>query len=386
MTKGTIIYIGGFELPDKNAAAHRVMGNAKIFRELGYNVVFVGTDKDLSYGNGIVKKGAQVQNFDSWYFPYPKSKRQWLEYLCHIKAFVKVATQYSDIKAVICYDYQAAAFIRIRQYCKKHNIKVYADCAEWYSSKGNGGMYRILKGLDTFVRMRILHKHLDGIIVISQYLKEYYKKCKNLVKIPPLVDSMEDKWKLTEARQERNKIRFVYAGSPGKNKDKINYIIECLYELKHISNYVFYVIGITEKQYLDYHTEHTKLLETLHDRVIFIGRLPHEDTLNQIKGADFSIFLREDNRVSKAGFPTKFVESLQCKTPVITTNTSDLGKFLVENKNGFFIKMDSAETIKTTLCKILSLNREQILIMKKSCYDSNLFDYRNYIASLKDFI
>ena len=36
-----IIYIGGFELPDKNAAAHRVLGNAKILRELGYKVILI---------------------------------------------------------------------------------------------------------------------------------------------------------------------------------------------------------------------------------------------------------------------------------------------------------------------------------------------------------
>ena len=40
MSKGSIIYIGGFELPDKNAAAHRVLNNAKIIRELGYEVFF----------------------------------------------------------------------------------------------------------------------------------------------------------------------------------------------------------------------------------------------------------------------------------------------------------------------------------------------------------
>mgnify|MGYP004602292779 FL=1 len=32
--KKTLVYIGGFELPDKNAAAHRVVSNAEIFREL----------------------------------------------------------------------------------------------------------------------------------------------------------------------------------------------------------------------------------------------------------------------------------------------------------------------------------------------------------------
>ena len=32
--RDTIIYIGGFELPDKDAAAQRLVANAKIFKEL----------------------------------------------------------------------------------------------------------------------------------------------------------------------------------------------------------------------------------------------------------------------------------------------------------------------------------------------------------------
>ncbi|MCK9163882.1 MAG: hypothetical protein M0O93_06000 [Bacteroidales bacterium] len=38
----TILYIGGFELPDKNAAAQRVISNGKILRDLGFNVVYIG--------------------------------------------------------------------------------------------------------------------------------------------------------------------------------------------------------------------------------------------------------------------------------------------------------------------------------------------------------
>ena len=45
--RGTILYVGGFELPDKNAAAHRVLNNAKIFRELGFHVIFCGIDQNI---------------------------------------------------------------------------------------------------------------------------------------------------------------------------------------------------------------------------------------------------------------------------------------------------------------------------------------------------
>ena len=42
--KGTIIYYGGFSLPDKNASANRVVSNGKIFNKLGFNTVFLGAE------------------------------------------------------------------------------------------------------------------------------------------------------------------------------------------------------------------------------------------------------------------------------------------------------------------------------------------------------
>ena len=46
--KKRILYIGGFELPDKNAAAQRVIGIAKSLRDSGYKVRFVNALKEYS--------------------------------------------------------------------------------------------------------------------------------------------------------------------------------------------------------------------------------------------------------------------------------------------------------------------------------------------------
>ena len=40
-----IIYIGGFELPDRNAAAQRVLGIAKGLKYIGYEVRFINALK-----------------------------------------------------------------------------------------------------------------------------------------------------------------------------------------------------------------------------------------------------------------------------------------------------------------------------------------------------
>ena len=49
MKKGTILYVGNFELPDKGASANRVVNNGKLFKSLGYEVAFFGVNTASSF-------------------------------------------------------------------------------------------------------------------------------------------------------------------------------------------------------------------------------------------------------------------------------------------------------------------------------------------------
>ena len=44
-TRNLLIYVGGFEFPDLNAAAHRVLANGNIFSDLGFEVVFLAVSQ-----------------------------------------------------------------------------------------------------------------------------------------------------------------------------------------------------------------------------------------------------------------------------------------------------------------------------------------------------
>ena len=66
-----ILYIGGFELPDKNAAAHRVLAIAKGLRDSGNEVVFMGVSKD-NRETDVLKTKSVVQWFITYSVPYPQ--------------------------------------------------------------------------------------------------------------------------------------------------------------------------------------------------------------------------------------------------------------------------------------------------------------------------
>lgn len=384
MSKGTLLYIGGFELPDKNAAAHRVLSNGKAMRELGYNVVFVGIDKTLSFNTDLSTTYKNIQGFDSWSVPYPRNIFQWLSFLTSISFINTIKNEYKDLRGVIAYNYPSVALYKLKRYGTKNNIKIIADCTEWYSTEGSNLLFKLIKGFDTFFRMRIVNKRLDGLIVISTYLENYYKRNINVLRVPPLVDRDETKWNVKYKKNTSSKLSFSYAGSPGKNKDKINKLIEVLYSLKKSDNYELKVIGLTIDEYLKYYPEHEDIISEMGDRISFKGRLSHIDSINQLMKSDFSIFIRESNRLTNAGFPTKFVESINCGVPVITTKTSDLEMYLIDGFNGYFINEDLTESV-NKFSKILQLTEKEISRLKTNCTNDSNFNFKNYIGKFDDF-
>lgn len=389
MSKGTIIYVGWFELPDKNAAAHRVLSNGKILKSLGYKVVFIDIDKSILFNKDILTTNKNVQGFDCWSIPYPKKINEWMKNLSSIDYLDIMKNLYIDVEGIIAYNYPALALYNLKKYGTRNRIKIIADCTEWYSTKGSNLIFKIIKGLDSFFRMRVIQKHLDGLIVISKFLENYYGNCKNVLRLPPLVDINEKKWNIKFAKKEEgskvnNKLRIVYSGSPGKNKDKVNYIIDALYKLKNLENYEMDIVGLSKEQFLRYYPNFKNKINVLDDRINFLGKVSHEDSLRMLNQADYSIFIREKSRLTMAGFPTKFVESITSSTPVITNNTSDISEYFIDNQYGYLLKDSKAENIKEVLEKIINLNIEERRI--HSMINSKIFHYSSYCEAMQKML
>ena len=261
-------------------------------------------------------------------------------------------------------------------------MKIIADCTEWYGAQGKNVFMKAIKGVDSFFRMRILQKKVDGLVVISKYLKNYYYNHKNLIELPPLVDLTEEKWLNTiDLLDDKQYIKLVYSGSPGFKKDKINKIINGLYMLRDRYKFKFIVIGIAEKDYLSYYPGDTKKITELNNKVKFLGRLSHQESIKILKQGDFSIFIREDNLINRAGFPTKLVESMSCGVPVITNKTSNIDEYISNGNNGFLIDDD----IINGLENVFKLDKSELEQIKNNV-DKEIFYFVKYIDTFKEFL
>ncbi|MCF8009667.1 MAG: glycosyltransferase [Halanaerobiales bacterium] len=362
MNKGTVIYIGGFQLPDKNAAAHRVLNNGLVLKEIGYKMVYIGVSK-IKDNNDLYPYDVK-HGFTAWDRSYPSGILSWLKYLINIDYYVNIIEKYSNIKYIICYNFPSLALSKIIRYCKKRNISVVSDITEWYGAQGENMVTKIIKGVDSFYRMRILNKKVNHLIVISEFLEKYYSK-QSVIKIPPLVSQYNN---CNKSKPLKYPIKLLYFGNPGLKKDRLDIIIDDFYRSGIDEKQVaLNILGLDKKVFLEKNSSFKHILQVL-SNVHFLGKVEHSKVAEILEENDYSIIVRKNNIVNNAGFPTKFVESVSNCTPVITTDVGEVKSYVERYNCGLIIE----ENIKKTLKNVSKID-------KIDAFDSSIFYYKKYI-------
>ena len=359
---GTIIYAGLFELPDEDAAAHRVHGIGKILRDNGYGIIFHG----LMKGEHVESNSSDL-SFVA--LPYPQNGKAWLKLQIDSRSLVTLIQETDNLQCVILYNYPSFPFGKIRKACMRGHIPIIADITEWYHSTRKE-RFSFLKNIATYKRMHYDNKRVNGQIVISTYLENYYSKY-NTIRIPPVFDYREIR---REGSEKHEETRFVYTGSITQQKEGIEEIVSASIEMsRQRSDFVVDIFGVSIDQFLRSFPQYAANIES--SNVVFHGRVNHSICLDAIRRSDFQIFVREKTRVTDAGFSTKFAESFACGTPVITTKTSNMSDYLVDGENGFWIDNNDVLTVMRRACN-LSLDEKRK--MKEKVQECQAFDFIQY--------
>lgn len=387
-----ILYFGNFSFPYGNAAGSRVLGNGNSLRKSGHNIVFVDFDESCQFN---IESKKSFDNFICYSLPSPKAidRLFFWKYYSLIKKIIKK----EKIQVFILYGNPVISLLHllINVFCKKNKIKFVVDVADWHSANSGNYFIRLIKFLDIQFRMRYLNCKSNGIITISSYLQNFYSTKGNVtVLVPPLIDKA--RFNKLKFEKEIDRISLIYVGYPFPNKngrsvsksaykDRLDIVIESLYILKN-KNFIFNIYGISKDEYLKVINSHQNILRELEGNIVFHGKVENSDALKYISNADFSILFRENNRLSNSGFPTKFVESISCGTPMLTTFTSDLKKYITVDRLGFGVNPDEKSDFTQMLEEILSFDKEKIFSLKKLCFENENFTYQKYSVSFSDFI
>ena len=362
-----ILYVGRFELPDKEATANRVVANAKLLRDFGCEVILAGWSEKVTRTEKWKK--SEYYGFTCYEKHKATTVREKFEMFVDASPELSLLSK-GGFELLIAYDFPAIALKKLMRCCRRCGIACICDVSEWYTNSNKHFLFRMVRAYDSHLRMKVLHKKADGLIVISKYLEDYYSACKT-VRIPPLVDKEDPKWAaLLPDSGTRQKVRLVYAGWPSKTKERLDLLVEKMKNFTQIAE--LHVYGIDETKYRAIYGDE----QTISYNVVFHGRTSHLETLHAVKNADYSLIIRESNRKNNAGFPSKLVESISCGTPVLTTPISNVTDYVHDGINGYII---SAWNLESDM-------KHAFEHRKEVCVNQDLFDYRRYSEPVRNFL
>lgn len=382
----TVVYVGNFGFPDKNASGKRVLGNCLLLRELGYTPACIGSGKTgKTESQGIVCHNIGISNME----------RVLGNGAAQITDLLK--SNLHDLSAVILY---GAIFTQkencaIIRWCRRNGIKVYYDQVDWFELNWHNPLRALIRRSNH----RLLNNHVipecDGVICISSFLSDYLnKKGKKTVVIPPLAAMCST---APEMLTESDCIRFVYAGTSTdvarpleQWKDRIDLMFAVLAKAMQAEGtrpFRFDIFGLTREQYIRMFPEDLRqggeaVLEQLGERIVFHGLVSNAEAMVGVAQANFTVLIRDKKRSTMSGFPTKVSESISCGTPVLCTDTSDLRQYIHNGFNGYICENDELESVYEVILKSTDV---QLLQMKRNCAD-NPFYYMYFKQEMQRFL
>lgn len=380
ISKNKVVYFGIAFLPDKNALALRASSMAKLARELGYEPIIVGMDPSICAGT---YQKSTLDGIDCYEIQYPTKTIEWIKSLVSTKALLKVFEDIGvdHIHSIIMADYRFFVMFQIWDFCKQNDIRFIADIMDWFVVNSYLNPKEWVRGIDSWLRVNILYPFLNRrICICHNFERKYRKRGKNVI-IPMVQSESVDKIQYTPT----DKITFAFAGQPGKGccKEKIDWLIRAIYELKLCKKVVFEIAGITKEQFI---IENPNMERFINDEsIVFLGRISHSKCVEMISKADYSVLLRKKTRLSEYGFSTKISEAFLCGTPLLATDTSDTSIYVESGVNGFVCGC-SYESVKDVLRQIIEISPEKYLQIRKNVSNENALSLNRYIDMFKEIL
>ena len=381
--RGLVVYVGPYAFPDGGAAARRILGNARSLREAGYAV---------EIASGQMQGPAEYAGFpvhslgERTAEHMPSGLKRLLYAGMGIKTVEWLAALPRRPSAVILYSGYSPYLMRLLPWCAKARVPLIFDAVEWYDPPNWYDWLRSPYYWNTEVAMRHFAPRADNILAISSYLERHYaaRGC-NTVRVPPTLDTADVTPNLQPGE---GPLTLAYTGTPG-HKDLFDAYLEALLDLDPEGDRVrLRMAGLSPEEVLAFPAMRRKGARALPGCVEVLGRVPQEKAMELTRGADFSVLLRPDTRTSKAGFPTKVVESLAVGTPVICNLTSDLGRHIHEGREGVVCRDGTVPALKDALQRAMALSREERGQMRAAARAEaeRSFDYRRHTGALAEFV
>ncbi|HEY5124867.1 MAG TPA: glycosyltransferase [Ignavibacteria bacterium] len=261
-------------------------------------------------------------------------------------------------------------------YLKLSKIKIIKECNE---APDFIIKEKRLVRVHNFFLKNVKLKRYDGIIVISNFLWEYYSKLyavKRMFQIPILVDL--NRFKVSQDKVHDSNMVITYIGFIGGKKDGLDDLIESIAIVsRSFSKLTLNLVGSGYKGDLESFIEKVNGLN-LSEIIHILGNKDSSEIPIILANSDFLILTRPDNNQAKAGFPTKLGEYLASKKPVIITKTGEVTNYLEDNRSAYLVEPGNINGIAEKILFAINDKQAEKIGLEGFRIAEQYFDYKLY--------
>lgn len=352
-----IAYVAAFDFENAQAANNRFLSLYNLLDE-NFQVTKVVTTYPLNkeYDNKTEK----------WKIRYVKNKSIQNLFIIFRLAYyiIKNAKRFDTFIVYGGYAFYMLPFIVLKPFFR---YKVVYDSVEIYLTKGFLKTIFSPNTWNHLIGYNFLIRFFDGAICISSYIQNKHKKqgLKTVI-VPPIFlnENSESQKKERLENISNNKYKILFYGFPGK-KDSLNNLVKVfLLDQTLAKNFEVTIIGLNKEQYKEYCNENG--IFEFPENFVIKGKLGLDEVYKELVVTDFTFLQRPYTITTKAGFPSKLVESLFFKVPSILNLTSDMDMYEID-KCSVVCTNDTVESLNKALTLVKNMKTEEIDILKNNC-------------------
>lgn len=318
-------------------------------------VVFIEPDRSFSRLNRAyknIKVNYLWDVFSHRFFLLHKMLLWW-----YVKTFIK-KLQLGDRVYVYGEPYFVKQLLR-----KRPDVRIFQERTE-HPMVFNSGYWPYRVSLDAYLQDC---KKLNGLIVISQPLKDYFESTGMDPHKVHVVNMTVDGSRFEGIKkQEQSKRYIAYCGNASNNKDGVDQLIRAFALVnKKCPDIFLYIIGQAPNPKVA--NNNSALVEELgiSERVMFTGMVSASDMPQMLTNATILALDRPDNIQAKYGFPTKLGEYLLSGNPVVVTRVGDIPRFIEDGISGMVAEPSNPEDFSSKIIWLLEHSDEAVAIGQK---------------------
>lgn len=235
----------------------------------------------------------------------------------------------------------------------------------------------------------VTQRRYDGVIVISAYLDDYFRRVSrtgtmNLL-VPILVDVEEFECASSATLAEPSTI--LYAGDLG-HVGEVETLLRVFARLAvSRGDARLTILGDSAGTGRRDELKRTADVLGIGGMVEFAGLVPRRDLPERLSRASALVLPRASGAFSTAGFPTKLAEYLATGRPVVVTAVGDIRRYLHDGQDAFLVPPDDEEAFRSRLEYVLDHPDEAAAVgLRGRGLARREFDYKTHGLRIARFL